>query len=63
MGKEGCNKGVCTVQIPADKMCISFDKLGVQCVKKKEIEEALKLREEIKVDPFKSKFSEYKEKT
>lgn len=31
-----------------------FTSLGIQCVKKKDIEAALKAREEIRVDPFKS---------
>lgn len=33
-----------------------FSNLGIQCVKKKDIEAALKAREEIRVDPFKSMF-------
>ena len=66
VGKEGCKKGVCTLEIPTDTMTISFPSLGVQCVKKKEIEEALNLRQEIRVDPFQSKifflnFSDYPE--
>lgn len=36
-------------------MSVSFSNLGIQCVKKKDIEDALKVREEIRVDPFKSK--------
>lgn len=36
-------------------MTVSFQNLGIQCVKKKDIEEALKTREEIRVDPFRSK--------
>ena len=35
-------------------MTIAFPSLGVQCIKKKEIEEALMLRQEIRVDPFQS---------
>lgn len=38
----------------ADNMSITFNNLGIQCIRKKDIEEALKKREEIKVDPFKS---------
>jgi hypothetical protein len=38
-------------------MTASFCNLGIQCVKKKDIEEALKIREEIRVDPFRSKYS------
>jgi len=36
-----------------------FSNLGIQCVKKKDIEAALKAREEIRVDPFKSKYKYY----
>lgn len=54
VGKEGCKKGVCTVEINSSTMSYTFSNLGIQCVKKKDIEEALRLREEIRVDPFKS---------
>lgn len=54
VGKEGCKKGVCTVEINSASMSYTFSNLGIQCVKKKDIEEALRLREEIRVDPFKS---------
>ena len=37
-------------------MICTFSNLGIQCVKKKDIEGALKLREEIRVDPFHSRF-------
>ncbi|GJQ77541.1 hypothetical protein Trydic_g20930 [Trypoxylus dichotomus] len=57
VGREGCKKGVCTVQVPEDTMTVSFQNLGIQCVKKKDIEEALKTREEIRVDPFRTGFS------
>ncbi|XP_001652840.2 embryonic polarity protein dorsal isoform X4 [Aedes aegypti] len=54
VGKEGCKKGVCTVEINSSTMSYTFSNLGIQCVKKKDIEEALRLREEIRVDPFKT---------
>lgn len=54
VGKEGCSRGVCTLKMNSDT--ISFSNLGIQCVKKKDIEDALKVREEIRVDPFRSKF-------
>ncbi|GFG29240.1 hypothetical protein Cfor_09755 [Coptotermes formosanus] len=57
VGKEGCKKGICTMRISVDTMTASFSNLGIQCVKKKDIEEALKIREEIRVDPFRSGFS------
>ena len=37
------------------EMTCSFTSLGIQCVKRKDVEESLKLRESIKVDPFRSK--------
>ncbi|KAK4018636.1 hypothetical protein OUZ56_000682 [Daphnia magna] len=57
VGKEGCKKGVCTLEINNENMICTFSNLGVQCVKKKGIEEALKLREEIRVDPFHTGFA------
>jgi c-Rel proto-oncogene protein len=35
-------------------MRMVFSNLGIQCVKKRDIEEALRTREEIRVDPFRS---------
>lgn len=56
VGKEGCKKGVCTLEINNKDMTVSFSNLGIQCVKKRDIEDALKVREEIRVDPFRSEF-------
>ena len=50
-------QGVCTLEIPTDTMNIAFPSLGVQCIKKKEIEDALLLRQEIRVDPFQSELA------
>ncbi|XP_055636524.1 embryonic polarity protein dorsal-like isoform X2 [Toxorhynchites rutilus septentrionalis] len=63
VGKEGCRKGVCTVEINSSSMGYTFSNLGIQCVKKKDIEEALRLREEIRVDPFKTGYSHAKQPT
>ncbi|XP_067009588.1 proto-oncogene c-Rel isoform X2 [Anabrus simplex] len=57
VGKEGCKKGVCTVEITSENMTVSFSNLGIQCVKKKDIDDALKVREDIRVDPFRTGFS------
>ncbi|KAJ8976236.1 hypothetical protein NQ317_009733 [Molorchus minor] len=54
VGREGCKRGVCTLEIPADTMTVHFSNLGIQCVKKKDIEHALRVREEIRVDPFRN---------
>lgn len=56
VGREGCRKGVCTLDISPDTMTVTFSNLGIQCVKKKDIEEALRLREDIKVDPYRTGF-------
>lgn len=54
VGKEACRRGVCTVEMSSENMTVTFAGLGIQCVKKKDIEDALKVREEIRVDPFRS---------
>ncbi|XP_029166122.1 embryonic polarity protein dorsal-like [Nylanderia fulva] len=56
VGKEVCKKGVCTVEVPAGNMVVTFSNLGIQCVKKKDIEEALRVRQELRVDPFRTGF-------
>ena len=55
VGKEGCKKGVCTLELDPATMACCFSSLGIQCVKRKEIETALQLRQQIRVDPFQSK--------
>ncbi|KAK5643286.1 hypothetical protein RI129_007131 [Pyrocoelia pectoralis] len=57
VGREGCKKGVCTLEVSPDTMSVTFSNLGIQCVKKKDIESALKVREEIRVDPFRTGFA------
>ena len=42
--------------IANDEMTCEFSNLGIQCVKKKDIEDSLRVREEIRVDPFRSEF-------
>ncbi|XP_076316148.1 embryonic polarity protein dorsal-like isoform X1 [Tachypleus tridentatus] len=56
VGREGCKKGICTMVINNHDMTCSFSSLGIQCVKRKDIEESLKLREMIKVDPYRTGF-------
>jgi len=57
IGKEGCKKGVCTLEIDPSSMTCGFPSLGIQCVKRKEIEAALTLRQQIRVDPFQTGFA------
>lgn len=54
VGKDICSKGVCTLEINNDTMTATFANLGIQCVKKKDIDDSLKERERIRVDPFRS---------
>lgn len=56
VGKEGCKKGVCTMIIKSGQNRCTFTSLGIQCVKKKDIEDSLRLRESIKVDPYRSEY-------
>jgi len=58
VGKDGCKKGVCTMEISPTMSC-SFPNLGIQCVKKKDIEGALALRQQIRVDPFQTGFTHF----
>ena len=57
VGRDGCKKGVCTMNINNEDMTVEFPHLGIQCVRKKDIAEALKLRQEIRVDPYRQGFS------
>ncbi|CAK1540811.1 unnamed protein product [Leptosia nina] len=58
VGRDRCDKGVCTVKTNlAEDNRISFSNLGIQCVKRKDIAEALSTREKLRVDPFKTGYS------
>ncbi|KZC09125.1 Embryonic polarity protein dorsal [Dufourea novaeangliae] len=63
VGKEACKRGVCTVEVSSENMTVTFANLGIQCVKKKDIEEALRVREEIRVDPFRTGFEHKRQPT
>lgn len=54
VGREGCKRGICTMTVNSSDMICTFTSLGIQCVKKKDIDESLRQRESLKVDPFKS---------
>jgi len=56
VGKDGCKRGVCTLHVSSEDMTVEFQHLGIQCVRKKDIEDSLKQRKEIRVDPFKQGF-------
>jgi len=58
VGKEGCKKGICTIVVQNEANTVrNFPSLGIQCVKRKDIEESLTLRESINVDPFRNGFA------
>ncbi|XP_039751066.1 embryonic polarity protein dorsal isoform X3 [Pararge aegeria] len=59
VGREKCDEGVCTVKttITEDSPQVSFSNLGIQCVKRKDIANALKTRERLRVDPFRTGFN------
>ncbi|CAG9785863.1 unnamed protein product [Diatraea saccharalis] len=53
-----CQKGVCTVKVKtegdADSCQVQFKNLGIQCVKRRDIADALRVRQELRVNPFKN---------
>lgn len=54
VGKDMCSQGVCTLKLNNETMTATFANLGIQCVKKKDIDESMRERERIRVDPFRS---------
>ena len=56
VGREGCKKGVCTIYVNNDDMTVEFPHLGIQCVRKKDVDQSLKVRKEIRVDPYRAGF-------
>ncbi|XP_076296725.1 embryonic polarity protein dorsal-like isoform X2 [Lasioglossum baleicum] len=63
VGKEACDRGICRVEVSSENMTATFANLGIQCVKKKDIEDALRIREEGRVDPFRTGFEHKKHPT
>jgi len=56
VGRDGCKKGVCTMNVNNDEMSVEFPHLGIQCVRRRDIADALKQRQEIRVDPYRQGF-------
>nr|XP_012231885.1 PREDICTED: embryonic polarity protein dorsal-like isoform X2 [Linepithema humile] len=52
INKKVCQQGVCTVEVPAGNMVVTFSNLSIQCVTRMGIKNALKERQELRVDPF-----------
>merc|ERR1719479_590013 len=42
VGREGCKKGVCTMNVNNEEMSVEFPHLGIQCVRRRDIADALK---------------------
>ena len=55
-GRDRYKKGICTMNVTSEDMTVESPHLGIQWVRKKDIAEALKLRQEIRVDPFRQGF-------
>ncbi|XP_043473109.1 transcription factor p65-like isoform X2 [Leptopilina heterotoma] len=49
---ESCKNGVCRVRLRGDNMTVSFPNLGIQCVRRKDVEASLSERQRERVDPF-----------
>ncbi|XP_063822839.1 embryonic polarity protein dorsal isoform X2 [Ostrinia nubilalis] len=56
-----CQMGVCTVKVrtegDADACQVQFKNLGIQCVKRRDIADALRTRQELRVNPFKTGYA------
>ncbi|XP_030073355.1 transcription factor RelB isoform X2 [Microcaecilia unicolor] len=61
VGKD-CHDGICEVTIkPKLKRTHSFHNLGIQCVRKKEIEEAVEKKLKLGIDPFNGHWKNHEE--
>ncbi|KAJ8372610.1 hypothetical protein AAFF_G00280750 [Aldrovandia affinis] len=49
---KGCSEGVCVIYLKPSSPRHSFSSLGIQCVKRKEMDAALERRRSLKIDPF-----------
>lgn len=56
VGKGGCKMGVCKEYVNSEDMTIEFPHLGIQCVRKKDVETSLRERRSIRVDPYRQGF-------
>jgi len=56
IGRGGCKSGVCKEYVDSEDMTIEFPHLGIQCVRKKDVEASLRERRSIRVDPYRQGF-------
>ena len=57
VGRDGCRKGVCTMNMDNEDMTMEFPHLSIQFIEGKDIAMSLKLRQDIRVDPCRQGFS------
>jgi hypothetical protein len=55
VGGKHCKRGIFKAEINNESMTLSLQNVGIQCVKRSNVDEALKERESQRIDPFKSK--------
>ncbi|XP_033224833.1 embryonic polarity protein dorsal-like isoform X2 [Belonocnema kinseyi] len=60
VGKQNCEHGFCKVKLKGDNMTVPFQNLGIQCVKRKDVEKSLSIRKTFGVDPFNTGFAHSK---
>uniref|UniRef100_A0A1A9W5W7 RHD domain-containing protein n=1 Tax=Glossina brevipalpis TaxID=37001 RepID=A0A1A9W5W7_9MUSC len=52
----GCQEGIYNRRVNTENMPMEINNLGIQCVKKKDIESSLNEREKMRIDPFRTGF-------
>lgn len=55
VSKDKDKRGILQMKLTGEDMTVTLEGLGIQCVKKIDLEESLKERQALNVDPFKSK--------
>ncbi|XP_075224156.1 embryonic polarity protein dorsal-like isoform X1 [Lycorma delicatula] len=56
-GRNASSKGVCVVDVDTRTMTAEFPYLGIQCVRRKDVEQMLQQKEENRIDPFGTGFA------
>lgn len=55
IGSDGCQQGVYYYDLDTTDMIMVLTRLGIQCVRRKDVGESLRVRKEKQIDPFGSK--------
>jgi len=55
---KNCTKGICIVNVDELTMTATIPGIGIQCVKKKDMGDSIRIRKQIGIDPFKQGFEE-----